>query len=153
MSYPHYTPPAAGHPPPTSTTYPYGGYPYAPTPGTYPYQTPTYQTGVTTYGWPYYGYLPHPAHIAGTQTAASVTAQTSTATLTVPQRSVAIPTHTPTYVKDTAPATSTAAPRLPRKPANYKGLFAKERGSNIMSNKPISLSALCSSEELDVRLW
>ena len=144
MSYPHA--------PPTSTTYPYGAYPYAQTPGAYPYQTPTYQTGVTTYGWPYYGYLPHPVHAAG---ATAQTAQTSTATLGVPQRTVTIPAHTPSYAKDTAPATSTAAPRIPRKPANYKGLFTKERESSVVFSKLPSLNPvrLCSSEELDVWLW
>jgi transcription initiation factor TFIID subunit 13 len=141
MSYPHYTPPAGGHP--TSTTYPYGTYhpgAYSSTAGAYTYQTPAYQTGVTGYGWPTYpyGYLPHPLHTgtAGTataQTATAVTAQpqtTTTLTPTVaPQRPATLTAYTPTYTRDnvTTATTTTAAPRAARKQANFKGLFAKER--------------------------
>ncbi|KAL0953933.1 hypothetical protein HGRIS_005097 [Hohenbuehelia grisea] len=111
MSYP-YTPPAGqpgqpGQAPPTPTTYPYGAtylpatytaYGHPPTPGaTYaPYGAAhsAYQSGVTTYGWPYqYSYIPQHTQPGATPStpAKPVAAQTPVAATP----SVATPTTTP----------------------------------------------------------
>lgn len=143
MSYPHYTPPGS-HPPPTSTTYPYGAYHHPPgayghpqTPGAYSYQAPAYQPGVTGYGWTYpYSYVPqHPqsavAHRPMVQTPAPVTAHTSSTPNPppVPQRTTTFTSYTPSYMREsvTAAATGGATGRGGRKQSNLKGLFSKER--------------------------
>lgn len=140
MSYPHYTPSAGGHPPPTSTTYPYGAYHpphgaygHPQTPGAYSYQAPAYQTGVTGYGWTYpYSYVPHPAvHAQGPQTIAPITANvtTTSAPPPAPQRSTTFTSYTPSYLRETVPVASSggATGRGSRKQSNVKGLFTKER--------------------------
>lgn len=136
MSYAHYTPP-------TSTTYPYGTYPpprlgaysHPQIPGAYPYQPTGYQTGVTSYGWPYpYGYgVPHPPQPVHpqrpvAQTPAPMTVHTpslaSPHTATLPRTS----TFTP-YTRESAAAAASggATGRGSRKQSTVKGLFAKER--------------------------
>ncbi|KAF9454515.1 TFIID-18kDa-domain-containing protein [Macrolepiota fuliginosa MF-IS2] len=143
MSYTPYTPTAGAHPP-TSTTYPYGAYhptTYAQTPGAYSYQAPAYQTGVTSYGWPYtYSYIQHPQAVAQRPTSlttpAPITAQnaTSPAATTpvpppVPQRSAAtFTTYTPSYMRDntTNAMAGSFSTRGSRKQSNLKGLFMKE---------------------------
>ncbi|KAJ3564291.1 hypothetical protein NP233_g8388 [Leucocoprinus birnbaumii] len=145
MSYTPYTPNTGTHPP-TSTTYPYGAYhpsTYAQTPGAYPYQTPPYQTGVTSYSWPYtYGYIQHPQVLQRPTplvTPAPATAQTATAATTatpttpapppVPQRSTAtFTTYTPSYMRDntTNSIAGSFSTRGSRKQSNLKGLFTKE---------------------------
>ncbi|KAF7778700.1 hypothetical protein Agabi119p4_3045 [Agaricus bisporus var. burnettii] len=148
MSYTPYTPPAGTHPP-TSTTYPYGAYhptTYAQTPGAYPYQAPAYQTGVTSYAWPYpYGYMQHPPAVVQRSASlatptATTTAQTATSSTTasasnnvpvpppVPQRTATFTTYSPSYMRDN-PTTSIAgsfSTRGSRKQSNLKGLFSKE---------------------------
>ena len=140
MSYTHYTPPGG---PPTSTTYPYGTYPpprlgaygHSPIPGAYPYQPTAYQTGVTSYGWPYpytYGlpHAPQPVHPQRpvTQTPAPMTAPLPSLavshTTTLPRTS----TFTP-YTRESAAvaASGGAAGRGSRKQSTVKGLFTKER--------------------------
>lgn len=138
MSYTPYTPPAV---PPTSSTYPYGT-PYAPhgtypqTPGAYSYQPQPYQTGVTGYGWPYpyAAYMPHAqqqvqAQRPVTQTPAPVAARTSTpiAPPPVPQRTTTFTSYTPSYLRESAAASSSGTSgRGPRKQSNVKGLFTKD---------------------------
>ncbi|KAF9464730.1 transcription initiation factor IID, 18kD subunit-domain-containing protein [Collybia nuda] len=141
MSYTHYTPSPGTHPPPTSTTYPYGT-PYAPhgaypqTPGAYPYQPQAYQAGVTGYGWPYpYAtYMPHAQQIhpqrPATQIPTSSTTHVSTNSLPapVPQRTTTFTSYTPSYMRENIGATSTGniATRGSRKQSNIKGLFTKD---------------------------
>lgn len=147
MSYTPYTPPAGTHPP-TSTTYPYGAYhpaTYAQTPGAYPYQAPAYQTGVTSYAWPYpYGYIQHPPavvqrpnSVTTPTTAAPQTAASSTTTVTttnapapppVPQRTATFTAYTPSYMRDNATNSiaGSFSTRGSRKQTNLKGLFTKE---------------------------
>jgi transcription initiation factor TFIID subunit 13 len=140
MSYPQYTSPSpAGHPPPTSTTYPYGAYPgaYTQTPGGYTYQAAGYQAGVTSYGWTYpYSYIPHTqsyqTSTAATPTApapAIAVAQTpttaTTATTTAAPRTTTFTSYTPTYLRDNL-SSSNLTGRSSKKQSNYKGIFAKE---------------------------
>jgi transcription initiation factor TFIID subunit 13 len=147
MSYTPYTPPTGTHPP-TSTTYPYGAYhptTYAQTPGAYPYQAPAYQTGVTSYAWPYpYGYIQHPPAVvqrpASLTTPTATTAQTATSTMAstsssvpvappVPQRTATFTTYSPSYMRDnnTNSMAGSFSTRGSRKQSNLKGLFSKER--------------------------
>ncbi|KAG6832132.1 hypothetical protein H0H87_002444 [Tephrocybe sp. NHM501043] len=139
MAYPHYTPPAGTHPP-TSTTYPYGAYhPHAAytthpqTPGAYSY-TPTYQTGVTSYGWPYQYTWPHPAQQSHTPTTApqtpvpAATHPPATPTVTqVPIKPTTFTSYTPSYMRESVAAASSggATGRGSRKQST-KGLFTKE---------------------------
>lgn len=122
MSYTQYTSPPGG--PPTSTTYPYGAYPYQPT---------AYQTGVTSYGWPYpYSYvshLPQPVHAQrpGTQTPGSITAHTHSPSVpptTAPPR----PSTFTSYARESAAAAGPGGVggRGSRKQSTVKGLFTKE---------------------------
>lgn len=141
MSYTQYTSPPGG--PPTSTTYPYGTYPYPaprlgayghpPIPGAYPYQPTAYQTGVTSYGWPYpYSYvshLPQPVHAQrpGTQTPGSITAHTHSPSVpptTAPPR----PSTFTSYARESAAAAGPGGVggRGSRKQSTVKGLFTKE---------------------------
>jgi transcription initiation factor TFIID subunit 13 len=138
MSYGHYPPGSGGTP--VTTTYPYGTYPpprigaygHPTFPGAYPYQPAAYQTGVTSYGWPYpYNYVPHlaqPVHPQrpGAQTPASVTAHTpqhAVPSTTAPPRSSAFTS----YTRDSAAAAaSSVTGRGSRKQSTVKGLFTKE---------------------------
>jgi transcription initiation factor TFIID subunit 13 len=139
MSYAHYPQPGA---PPTSTTYPYGTYPpqrlgayvHPPIPGAYPYQPAAYQTGVTSYGWPYpYSYVPHlpqPVHPQrpGAQTPAPVTAHIPSPAVqptTAPPR----PSTFTSYTRESAASGVTG--RGSRKQSTVKGLFTKEREIEI----------------------
>jgi len=139
MSYAHYTvPPTGGHP--TSTTYPYGTYPpprhgaygHPGTPGAYPYQPTAYQTGVTSYGWPYpYSYVPHlpqPVHPQrpGTQTPAPVTSHTPSPAVPPTAAPLRPSTFTP-YARENVATAATGGGRGSRKQSNVKGLFTKER--------------------------
>ncbi|KAG6909691.1 hypothetical protein DXG01_015892 [Tephrocybe rancida] len=138
MAYPHYTPPAGTHP--TSTTYPY----YHPaahtayvahpqTPGAYPYNPP-YQTGVTSYGWPYPYAWPHPAQQSHTPTPAPQAPAPAVAhppvTPTVaqaPAKPTTFTSYTPSYIRESVAAASSggATGRGSRKQST-KGLFTKE---------------------------
>ncbi|KAG6851000.1 hypothetical protein H0H93_004487 [Arthromyces matolae] len=142
MSYAHYTPPAGTHPP-TSTTYPYGAYhpaAYQQTPGAYPY-APSYQTGVTSYGWPYPYPWPHP--VQQTHTPTPVVPQASTSAVAVPattphvaqtpiKSTMSFTPYTPSYMRESvaAAASGGATGRGSRK-QSYRGLFTKEL-KNIM---------------------
>jgi len=167
MSYQGYTPapPAQGNAPATTTatpqatatTYPYSAYhpsayAHPGTPGAYSYPAGAYQTGVTSYGWPYpYSYMPqHPAQAAAqaavvaahtqarpagvtmaqTQSQstlpAATTAHVQTAASTpIPQRTATFSAYTPSYPRETVPVHSGG--RGGRKQSNFKGLFQKER--------------------------
>jgi transcription initiation factor TFIID subunit 13 len=172
MSYTPYTPTTGSHPP-TSTTYPYGAYhptTYSQTPGAYPYQTPAYQTGVTSYSWPYtYGYIQHPqavmqrpaslatpAPVTATTTATAGTSTTTLAAPPVPQRSTAtFTTYTPSYMRDntTNSIAGSFSARGSRKQSNLKGLFTKERAFRQTSPKAPPLTEDSSfSEKFDVWL-
>jgi len=161
MSYTPYTPTTGTHPP-TSATYPYGAYhpsTYAQTPGAYPYQASAYQTGVTSYTWPYtYGYIQHPqavlqrpASLATPAQATSSVATTPPAPL-VPQRSTATFTpYTPSYMRDstTSSIAGSFSARGSRKQSNLRGLFLKERASS----KPFSLLSLNLSCSQELNVW
>lgn len=173
MSYTPYTPPAGGHPP-TSTTYPYGAYhptTYAQTPGAFPYQTPTYQTGVTSYGWPYtYGYIQHPQAVmqrpaslvapapVATQNNTSTTTTTTTAAPAPQRSSTTFTTYTPSYMRDntTNAMTGSFSTRGSRKQSNLKGLFTKEcelaRWCAHLVSKYATFNRGFRSEKLDVWL-
>lgn len=154
MSYTPYTPTTGTHPP-TSATYPYGAYhpsTYAQTPGAYPYQTSAYQTGVTSYTWPYtYGYIQHPQAVlqrpvslpapaqATTQTTAATAVTATPPAPPVPQRSTAaFTTYTPSYMRDstTNSIAGSFSARGSRKQSNLKGLFTKERALSKLSSLP-----------------
>lgn len=133
MSY-TYTPQPGG---PTSTTYPYGTYPpprlgaygHPQIPGAYPYQPTAYQTGVTSYGWPYpYSYVPHlPQSVQqrpGTQTPAPITAHNPTPAVPPTAAPPRPSTFTP-YTRENAVA-ATSGGRGSRKQSTVKGLFTKE---------------------------
>ncbi|KAG6866939.1 hypothetical protein C0991_003855 [Blastosporella zonata] len=142
MAYPHYTPPAGTHPP-TSTTYPYGAYhpaahaayaAHPQTPGTYAYTPSSYQTGVTSYGWPYPYAWPHPAQQSHTPTpvpqAPTPAAAHPPATPTVtqaPAKPTTFTSYTPSYMRESVAAASSggATGRGSRKQST-KGLFTKE---------------------------
>lgn len=147
MAYPHYTPPAGAHPP-TSTTYPYGAYhptaysPHPQTPGAYSYTPSAYQTGVTSYGWPYpYAWPPtQPAHApTSTTTPVSTTASTHPAvTPTVAQtqpKPTTFTSYTPPYLRESVVAASSggATGRGSRKQST-RGLFTKEREQPVSSH-------------------
>ncbi|KAG6874175.1 hypothetical protein C0995_003721 [Termitomyces sp. Mi166 len=148
MAYPHYTPPAGTHPP-TSTTYPYGAYhpthaayaAHPQTPGAYSYTPSAYQTGVTSYGWPYPYPWPPPtqqAH-APTSTTTPVTTTASThspATPTVaqvPPKPTTFTSYTPSYMRESVVAASSggATGRGSRKQST-RGLFTKEREQPVI---------------------
>ncbi|KAG5342771.1 Transcription initiation factor TFIID subunit 13 [Termitomyces sp. T112] len=144
MAYPHYTPPSGTHPP-TSTTYPYGAYhptahaayaAHPQTPGAYSYAPSAYQTGVTSYGWPYpYAWPPtQPAHTpTSTTTPTPVSTTTSThppITPTVaqaPPKPTTFTSYTPSYMRESVVAASSggATGRGSRKQST-RGLFTKE---------------------------
>ncbi|TFK42556.1 transcription initiation factor IID, 18kD subunit-domain-containing protein [Crucibulum laeve] len=145
MSYPPYTPTPGGHPPPTSTTYPYGAYHPPPsayghptTPGAYPYQTASpYQTGVTGYGWTYpYSYVHHPqapVHVPRppVQPATTVTVNPPTAApapTPTPQRTSTFTSYTPAYMRESVAAAGSGgtAGRGSRKQSNLRGIFTKD---------------------------
>jgi transcription initiation factor TFIID subunit 13 len=159
MSY-QYTPPPPGAPP-TSTTYPYGTYPpprpgaygHPPTPGAYPYQPTPYQTGVTSYGWPYaYNYVPHlpqPAHPQrpGGQTPAPITAHTPSPA--VPPTAPSRPSTFASYTRESAAAVG--AGRGQRKQSTLRGLFTKEcKMKGVSRQNFIDLPFV--SEKPDVRV-
>ncbi|KIK08601.1 hypothetical protein K443DRAFT_672132 [Laccaria amethystina LaAM-08-1] len=134
MSFSPYTPPAGSHPPPSTTTYPYGAYPpphaaYGhPAPGAYPYQA----TGITGYGWPTYpyGYVPQPApHIQRLpQASTQVAAQTPAPPPATPRAATTLATYASNYPRENVTLSSIGSltGRGSRKQSNLRGLFNKE---------------------------
>ena len=137
-------PPSTGQQTSTTTpAYPYGPYhlqtlgiyPHPQTPGAYSYQPPAgYATGVTGYGaWPYsYSYMPQtqPSAYTRPQQTTPATSNSTTYAPPVAQRST-FTSYTPSYVKESTTTTGGATGRAPRKQANFKGLFAKERKCRV----------------------
>jgi transcription initiation factor TFIID subunit 13 len=149
MSYsPHTHPAAAGaaqgqDQAQAATTYSYGQYTttgaygqHAQTLTPYPttYQTP-YATGITGYGsWPYaYGYVAQQPHTYTSKPATSSSVAVPSTSQVGPQRTTFTTYSSPytPYRKDAGQTSSTSGTgttaRGPRKQANFKGLFAKER--------------------------
>jgi transcription initiation factor TFIID subunit 13 len=125
-----------GQHPAASGAYPYGTYSYThpQTPGAYPYATGAYPgTGITGYGaaWPYsYSYYQHqPSSLL------KPAASQSTPTLPTNAQRTTFTAYNPTYSRDSAGTgvTSGSSARAYKKQSNLKGLFTKERASDLAS--------------------
>ena len=132
-----------GQHPAASGAYPYSTYSYThpQTPGAYPYTTGAYPgTAVTGYGaaWPYsYSYYQHQAtSTLPKPVATQSTATAGTTTLPTNAQRTTFTAYNPTYTRDSAGTGAAAgASRAYKKQSNFKGLFTKERVSNLVSSR------------------